>query len=54
MKFSPGWPGFASSNWLVYIRADPLLKPWHGDPRFEALANKIVLAREFGPTAAPK
>ena len=26
----------------------PLLTPLHGDPRFEALAEKIVPAREFG------
>jgi tetratricopeptide (TPR) repeat protein len=30
------------------IRIDPLLAPLHGDPRFEALAEKIVPAREFG------
>lgn len=35
------------SNWLIYIRVEPLLKPLHGDPRFEALAEKIVPAREF-------
>jgi serine/threonine-protein kinase len=29
------------------IRVDPLLTPLHGDPRFEALAEKIVPAREF-------
>jgi TolB-like protein/Flp pilus assembly protein TadD len=29
------------------IRIDPLLNPLHGDPRFEALAEKIVPAREF-------
>jgi TolB-like protein/Flp pilus assembly protein TadD len=29
------------------IRIDPLLTPLHGDPRFEALAEKIVPAREF-------
>jgi TolB-like protein/Flp pilus assembly protein TadD len=34
------------------IRVDPLLTPLHGDPRFEALAEKIVPAREFG--ASPK
>jgi TolB-like protein/Flp pilus assembly protein TadD len=32
------------------IRVDPLLAPLHGDPRFEALAEKIVPAREFGKT----
>ena len=30
------------------IRVDPLLAPLHGDPRFEALAEKIVPAHEFG------
>jgi hypothetical protein len=29
------------------IRIDPLLIPLHGDPRFEALAKKIVPARKF-------
>jgi hypothetical protein len=29
------------------IRIDPLLTPLHGDPGFEALAEKIVPAREF-------
>jgi serine/threonine-protein kinase len=29
------------------IRVDPLLTPLRGDPRFEALAEKIVPAREF-------
>ena len=29
------------------IRIDPLLKPLHGDPRFEALAERIVPAHEF-------
>jgi len=29
------------------IRVDPLLAPLRGDPRFEALAEKIVPAREF-------
>ena len=36
------------------IRIDPLLAPLHGDPRFEALAEKIVPAREFGKTGTPK
>jgi TolB-like protein/Tfp pilus assembly protein PilF/class 3 adenylate cyclase len=30
-----------------WIRADPMLDPLRGDPRFEALAQKIVPAREF-------
>lgn len=32
---------------LNWIRVDPDLRPLHGDPRFEALAEKIVPAREF-------
>jgi hypothetical protein len=39
------------ANWLTYIRADPLLKPLHGTPRFEALAEKIVPARLFAKAA---
>ena len=42
------------SGWLRTIRVSPFLKPLHGDPRFESLAEKIVPAREFGPTPAPK
>jgi TolB-like protein/Tfp pilus assembly protein PilF len=30
-----------------WIRTDPMLDPLRGDPRFEALAEKIVPAREF-------
>jgi TolB-like protein/tetratricopeptide (TPR) repeat protein len=30
------------------IRIDPVLKPLHGDKRFEALAEKIIPARDFG------
>ncbi len=37
---------------LNTIRVDPHLFPLHGDPRFEALAEKIVPAREF-TTPAP-
>jgi TolB-like protein/Flp pilus assembly protein TadD len=36
------------------IRIDPLLAPLHGDPRFEALAEKIVPAREFAGAATAK
>jgi len=39
---------------LNTIRFDPLLKSLHGDPRFEALAEKILPAREFGKAATPK
>jgi TolB-like protein/Tfp pilus assembly protein PilF len=36
------------------IRIDPLLTPLHGDPRFEALAEKIVPAAQFGNKATTK
>jgi TolB-like protein/Flp pilus assembly protein TadD len=36
------------------IRVDPLLAPLHGDPRFEALAEKIVPAREFAKAVTQK
>jgi TolB-like protein/Flp pilus assembly protein TadD len=36
------------------IRVDPLLNPLHGDPRFEALAEKIVPAREFAKAGIQK
>jgi hypothetical protein len=36
------------------IRVDPLLAPLQGDPRFEALAEKIIPAREFGPAPGRK
>jgi tetratricopeptide (TPR) repeat protein len=36
------------SPWLKAIRVASRLKPLHGDPRFEALAEKIVPAHEFG------
>ena len=35
-------------NFLGAIRIDPWLTPLRDDPRFEALAEKIVPAREFG------
>ena len=41
-------------NAIGPIRIDPLLKPLHGDPRFEALAEKIVPAREFKQTVSQK
>ena len=36
-----------NGNSLEYIRTDSMLDPLRGDPRFEALAEKIVPAREF-------
>jgi len=39
---------------LGAIRVDPLLSSLHGDPRFEALAEKIVPARLFKSTTASK
>jgi adenylate cyclase len=33
---------------LRFIKVEPLLDALHGDPRFDALAEKIVPAREFG------
>jgi hypothetical protein len=39
---------------LVSLRIDPFLAPLHGDSRFEALAEKIVPAREFKGTVASK
>jgi hypothetical protein len=32
---------------LNTIRFDPLLRPLHGDPRFERLAEKILPAHEL-------
>ncbi len=32
---------------IIQIRVNPFLDPLRGDPRFEALAEKIVPAREF-------
>ncbi|HSU85229.1 MAG TPA: tetratricopeptide repeat protein [Chthoniobacterales bacterium] len=37
---------------LGVIRVDPPLTPLHGDPRFEALAEKIMPAHLFGAKAA--
>ena len=39
---------------IGWIRVDSLLDPLHGDPRFEALAEKIVPAREFGTKTTAK
>ena len=35
-------------NDIYSIRVDPLLDDLRGDPRFEALAEKIIPAKEFG------
>ena len=40
-----------NGNNLEYIRTDPFLDPLRGDPRFEALAEKIVPSREFAKAA---
>jgi TolB-like protein/tetratricopeptide (TPR) repeat protein len=42
-----------NGNNLEYIRVDKFLDPLRGDPRFEALAEKIVPVREFR-TMPPK
>jgi len=39
---------------LVDIKVDPLLASLRGEPRFEALAEKIVPASEFGATKTSK
>jgi serine/threonine-protein kinase len=39
---------------LNWIRVDPDLRALHGDPRFEALAEKIIPAREFGRAVTQK
>ncbi len=39
---------------IGWIRVDPLLEPLRGDPRFEALAEKIVPAAQFGNKSAVK
>ena len=41
-------------NFLGFIRVDPLLNALHGDPRFDALAEKIVPLREFKGATASK
>ena len=42
------------ANFLGAMRVDQLLTPLHGDPRFEALAEKIVPAAQFGNEATTK
>jgi TolB-like protein len=39
---------------IGWIRVDPLVDPLRDDPRFEALAEKIVPAAEFGKKATTK
>src|SRR5207248_8702440 len=39
---------------IGWIRVDPLVDPLRGDPRFEALAEKIVPAAEFKSATASK
>ena len=41
-------------NGIGPIRIDQLLKPLHGDPRFEALAEKVVPAAQFKAASALK
>jgi hypothetical protein len=36
------------------IRVDPFLDDLRGHPRFDALAEKILPAREFGQAVVPK
>ena len=43
------------AGWDIgFIRVDPSLDPLHGDPRFEALAEKIVPAAEFKSVTVSK
>ncbi len=40
-----------AGNDIGWIRVDSILNSLHGDPRFEAIAEKIIPAREFGKTS---
>ena len=43
-----------AGNDIGWIRVDSILNSLHGDPRFEALAEKIVPAAQFGEKSAAK
>jgi TolB-like protein/Tfp pilus assembly protein PilF len=43
-----------AGNDLFTIRVDPMLDDLHGQPRFEALAEKILPASQFKPATASK
>src|SRR5438034_3203984 len=43
-----------AANDIITIKVDPMLEDLRGQPRFEALAEKIVPAREFKGTTASK
>jgi TolB-like protein/Tfp pilus assembly protein PilF len=47
-----GYRGRDGNN-INQLRIDPLLAPLRGDPRFEAVAEKIVPAREFAAASLP-
>jgi hypothetical protein len=40
-------------NDIYTIKVDPLLDDLRGEPRFEALAEEILPAREFAKSATP-
>ena len=43
-----------AANDIITIRVDPMLEDLHGQPRFEALAEKIVPASQFRSATASK